>query len=590
MSTPSWQPGSACPGSVTDTDGNPLQGINVWINPTGQGNGTGTQTDANGEYTTTALAPGDYRVQFSANGPDPEWATQFWNGKSSWNTATILTLAGSDAPTRTGIDAALTRAATVSGTVTNDVGAPAPGVCVYAVIETPNGIDGTGNAMTDADGTYAIKGLTTDPVKIYFQDCNHTGPFIDQWWDAQPDPSTAATVTPIAGETTTGIDAHLQPAAVIRGHVTDTGGDPLQGICAQATSDGWFGGLAQTDQNGDYGITIGRSGAYRVQFVDCRESPTLAGQWWDHASSAATASVVTVTPGDTINGIDAELELGPVGKISGRIVNLQGAAMTTACVVAYLPDRYALFAPVNPDGTYEIGGVPSGTYALAALGCGSGNEPGPVVQDPNLPSVSYTAMWWDAIPLHFEQTTQGGPDPIAQGASLVTLTPGEQLVDHDFCFGCTAIVISEVTIGSESVTISYTTPGLAGGDFGSTATDPEDPLTYSATCSSGTGGVTGTAVGSGTITVAGLSAGATYTCVVTASDGGAVVASSAPSASLTLPGGASVTPISAPLAFTGSSSSIGLITAVGLLLVILGLIALGGARRAAATTPSTAHR
>ena len=77
------------------------------------------------------------------------------------------------------------------------------------MIETPNGLDSTGSATTDTNGTYAITGLASVPVKIYFQDCNHTGPYVDQWWDAQPDASTAATITPLPGETTTGIDAHL---------------------------------------------------------------------------------------------------------------------------------------------------------------------------------------------------------------------------------------------------------------------------------------------------------------------------------------------------------------------------------------------
>ena len=94
-------------GRVTDSDGNPLAGINVWVNPTGQGNGAGAQTDADGEYTTNALAPGDYRVQFAANGPDPEWATEFWDEQPSWNSATVLTISGADSPARTGIDAVL---------------------------------------------------------------------------------------------------------------------------------------------------------------------------------------------------------------------------------------------------------------------------------------------------------------------------------------------------------------------------------------------------------------------------------------------------------------------------------------------------
>ena len=274
-----------------------------------------------------------------------------------------------------------------------------------------------------------------------------------------------------------------------------------------------------------------------------------------------------------------------MGTISGNIVNLQGHTMTTACVVAYLPNQYTLFAPVSPDGSYLITGVPSGTYAVAALGC-NGGDPNPVVSDPDSPSINYTALWWNNIPLTFDQTNQGGPDPIAQGATMVTVTPGEQVTDHNFCFGCTAIAIAAVTPGSASLTVAFTTPGLVSPDRAASADDPQtDPLAYSATCTSSTGGVAGTGTasgaGTGTITVTGLTAGATYTCQVTATNEGVPVAASAPSDTLTLAGGdPAVTPAAIPamLAFTGSTN-VTATAVVGIVLVLLGLATLGGSRK-----------
>src|SRR5262249_44821440 len=126
-------------GHVADADGNPISGINVSVNPTGSGNGAWAQTDQDGNYLTNALVPGDYRVQFWANGP-AAWAQQFWDGKSTWNTATILTLDATDAPVRGAIDAVLALAATVSGTVTDSSSQPIAGICVTAVVETPDGL------------------------------------------------------------------------------------------------------------------------------------------------------------------------------------------------------------------------------------------------------------------------------------------------------------------------------------------------------------------------------------------------------------------------------------------------------------------
>ncbi len=537
--------GISVAGTVTDSDGNPIAGINVNVNPTNSGTSGWAQTDSSGHYATSAVAPGDYRVQFSANGPNPPYATQFWSDKPSWNSADILTLTSADAPTRAAVDATLTASATISGTVSGPNGDPVQGDCVNAVTNTANGLDGVANATTAADGTYALQGLPAGSFLIYFQDCNNVGPFLDQWWDHQPDSSTAVAVVVTAGSTTTGIDAHLVAAGQIRGHVTDGDGHPLQGICAQATTTSAFGGFARTDSDGDYAISLRGPGAYKVQFIDCNQSPTYAGQWWDDQSTAATAQVVNVAAGEIVGDVDAVLVPGAVSTVSGRVLNLNGVPMTDACVVAYAPNQYALFAQVQPDGSFEIADVPSGTYALAALGCGGGGDPSPTVADPQSPTTNFTGLWWNAVPLSFDQQTQGGPDPIAQGASLVTITPGQHLTGYDWCFGCTALVITNLTPGTGSLTLAFDTPGLVipdGGTQGTASgasTAATTGLTYTASCVSTGGGAPGSATGTTTsLTVAGLTAGQTYTCQVSASDGAVKVATSSVSAAVTLPAGA----------------------------------------------------
>ena len=419
--------GISVSGTVTDAGGNPIPGINVNVNPTGSGPNAGAQTDSNGNYTTNALPPGDYRVQFSANNPNPAWATQYWNDKPSWNSADTLTLTAGDAPTRAGIDATLAAAATISGTVTGPNGAPVQGECVNAIVNGPNGYDGIGNTNTAADGTYSIQGLPADSYLVYFQDCNNVGPFQDQWWNDQPDPSSANAVTVGAGTTTAGIDAHLGAAAQIEGHVTDGGGHPIEGICAQATSASAVGGMARTNSSGDYAINIAQPGAYKVQFIDCNQTPTYAGQWWDNQPTAATATVVNVAAAQVVDHVDASLAPGAAATVSGRIVNIHGTPMTDACVVVYAANQLALFGQVQPDGSYSIPNVPSGTYALAALGCGTGGgDPSPVVPDPDSPTTNFAALWWKNVPLSLGQNSQGGPDPIAQGADLVADRAGTE--------------------------------------------------------------------------------------------------------------------------------------------------------------------
>jgi LPXTG-motif cell wall-anchored protein len=375
-------------------------------------------------------------------------------------------------------------------------------------------------------------------VKVQFQDCTSSGPFTEQWWPNSPDYNGAQAVALQPGETAAGVDAVLDAAAAITGTVTDTAGQPLQGICAQAATAAFVGGLAQTGDDGNYTITLTQPGEYRVQFVDCTPTPVYAGQWWPQQPPTApdVATAVTVALGQVITGIDAALTSGATGTISGTVLNLNGVAMAQACVIAYLPTQYALTAAVNQDGTYTLTGVPSGTYALAFLGCEDGNPSG-TVPDPEAATTRYNAAWWDDVPLSLQGTSNGGPDPIAQGAQLVTVSPGQDLTGYDRCFGCTAITILSITPGTGALTVEFATPGLA--------PPAATALAYTATCTSANEGATGSATGpASAVTVTGLTNGAAYSCQVTATDGATTVASSALAGPLVLP--ASRAPIPLP--------------------------------------------
>jgi hypothetical protein len=576
--------GVAVAGHVTDGTGAPLGGINVNVNPVDGGPSGWAQTDANGDYRTGGLAPGDYRVQFTAPGPDPAWATQYWQGQPTWNVAQILHLLATDGPTHGGIDASMTAAARISGVVTTTDGTGIGGICVGAIVDTSSGPDWAGGATTAADGGYTITGLPGIGTRVRFEDCNHVGPYVEQWWQNQPASSTATVIDLTPGGSASGVDATLLRAGAITGHVTDRSGQPLEGICAQASTDTQFGGLGRTDASGNYVISLSVPGVFRVQFVDCRDTTSFASQWWDDQPSAATANLLAVGPGQTVPGVDAHLDPGSPATISGNVSTLRGEIPSSACVVAYLPNQFARFAPVAPDGSYTIADVPSGTFALAALSC-SGEEPSPVVPDPSVAGVSYAALWWEQVPLHFDQTGDGGPDPIAQHANLIAVAPGDALADRDFCFGCGAIALSEVVPAGQSVTLGFTTPGLVPPEVQAAADIPG--AVFTATCTPSSGGISQSASGAGqTLTVGDLTAGATYACGVTASVDGLIVASSAPSASFTVPGpvGEAAPPPGsaepASLAFTGGP--IGVVSAVAAVMLLAGsFLALTARRRRA---------
>src|SRR4051794_6289786 len=72
---------------------------------------------------------------------------------------------------------------------------------------------------------------------------------------------------------------------------------------------------------------------------------------------------------------------------------------------------------------------------LGFIGCDTA-QPSAVVHDPTDPARTYPAQWWQGVDLSLGGTTEGGPDPIAQHATLVTIAAGQDLGGFDQCFGC----------------------------------------------------------------------------------------------------------------------------------------------------------
>ncbi len=586
--------GVAVAGRVTDGAGHPIAGINVNVNPTSRGSSGYGQTDGNGDYTTDAVAPGTYNVEFSDGSSAPVWASQYWNGKLSPNRATPLTLSGAGGAVHGGINARLAPAATIRGTVTVPGGGPAAGICVDASIATPNGPDQVAGTTTASSGSYTLGGLPAAAMKVSFHACNGGGTYLKQWWHRQATFATATALNVAAGQTRSGIDAQLVAAAQIIGTVTDSGGHAIGGICAQASTTTFFGGLARTDSNGHYAISLARSGDYRVQFVDCNDTRTFAGQWWNRQPTSASASTVTVVAGHVVTHIDARLEPGAPGSISGTVVNLSGRAMTSVCVIAYLPDQFAVAGQVRADGTYTIANVPSGTYALAFLGC-TGGDASPVIADPQLTTLHYAGVWWDGPLVHIDNTNDGGPDPIAQGATLVSAAPGDHLTGYNRCFGCSAITISHITPGRASLTVAFTTPGFVNQDSVQTgaSTTTASTLTYTVACTPSDGTASGSATGtSSPITVTGLTSRAPYTCEVAASDGRTTVGHSALSNRVLLTSGpvpgaqildpVPAVPVPGELPRTGTSS--GTLTDVAVMILMVGTGLFASTRRGRQTT------
>ena len=542
-------------GTVNGTSG---PAGNICVNlarPNGNGWDTvgGALTAPDGSYTFGGLSSGEVRVQFLDCNNTGHYVEQWWNNKTEFDNADAIVLNAGEH--RSAVDATLQAGGLISGHVRGPSNVDLPNICVNAVVNDRS----SAGTQTDSNGNYTLDHVPAGTVTVVFQDCNGTGPYSTVWWNGT-DQSGANPVSVNVGVTTPGIDAELTRASVIAGHVTNSGGAGLENICVSVTTATAIGGGARTDSNGDYQVQLAASGTFKVQFVDCNQPAKYAGQWWNGQSSAATATPLAVGPGKIVKNVNAVLAKGKPASISGKVTNLAGVAMTTACALAFVPNEGGAVSKVDTDGTYVLKGLGSGTYFVAFFDCQDG---GPVV-DPTTGQLTYASVWWPNVPV-FPAGQNQAPDPIAQGAVAITVTPGQALTGIDHCFGCGAIVITSLHASGDSIQIVFSDALLKtdiagkstgvvralGGPAVSAASTVQARaavpavLTYTATCTSTDGGVPGTASGATSpITVSGLTVGKTYSCVVTASDGRTTVASSQPvTAVLVDSSGAVVVPV-----------------------------------------------
>ncbi|MDQ0866456.1 hypothetical protein QF036_004037 [Arthrobacter globiformis] len=361
--------GATISGKVTAPAGVDLSAVSVYAyNSTGSLSYPGyTNVQADGSYKLAGLPQGDYAVSFS--GYNSGALDQWHANATSRESATVLPVAaGQDV---TGINATLVKGASISGKVTVPAGVTLSGVSVSASGEgSPYGT----YASVNADGTYKVKGLPAGSYKVKFS--NYNSGALDEWYNNVQTEAAAAPIVLTAGQDKVAVDATLAKGATIGGKVTLPAGVNAFNVTAGLfkAADGASVSSVQLNNDGTYALRGVPAGSYKLRFAGYSSTGLLA-RWYTNATTLATATPVTVTDGQTLTAINATLVKG--GVISGKITAPAGTRLTASEVVATKTgtiDDSAVYGYVNPDGTYSIVGLETGTYKLRFLGGQSGAE------------------------------------------------------------------------------------------------------------------------------------------------------------------------------------------------------------------------
>lgn len=528
--------GARVAGTITDESANPIDGacVNVLLADGDDSWVLNTAAAADGTYL-TPLVPADLVVVEFVDCMVP---LTFLSARSA-------TLTLSEGEVRTGVDGQLELGAAISGTVRDEQGDPIQNICVT---ERHDGADGPewGNTETSAaDGTFTIAPLVAGEYWLELAPCGDE-PFEDR----ELGPFVVA-----ASQQLTGVDVALVEAATFAGTVRDADGDPLAGICVQASDADHVAGSDETANDGTYSVLVDRPGSFDVQFVDCGDTPGVG----------SFDTTVTLAEAQHVTGVDATLAAAAPASVEGTVTNVRGEPIEGLCVVAYLPFETVHAAGTDADGTFELPELGPGRWAIAFLECQQGDGPDvdPSVPDPDT-GIRWQPLWWRTAPLDLSGSD---PDPIVQGAAQVTLGPGAT-VRLDQCFGCEAIDAS-VVLDDDVVRAQFDASGIvdptaatsdptAAADVRAAAAD----VRYTLMCVSDTGATSQAAGAASPLEVDGLEPGTPYSCAVGASVDDLVVGrsvaaevggtSAAPTGSATTPGGGTgASGAGAPLAFVG---------------------------------------
>ncbi|MEM1206000.1 MAG: carboxypeptidase regulatory-like domain-containing protein [Acidobacteriota bacterium] len=356
-------------GTVTAEGGMPLPGIRVHAYPAGDGFSRSAITDDDGRYEIGGLDADSYYVYTSTSEP---YLDELYDDIPCEPSCSVT--GGDPVPVATGeavtgIDFTLDALGTISGTVVAAASrSPVAGIRVEA--RGPFG-EFLAWTATDEQGRYRLPVPTGEAFVL-----TRGGAVLrDELYDDVPchsgcdyDLGTALSVALNAD--VAGIDFALEPLGGISGSVTSAAtGEALVGVLVHLyTSQGAPRGNTQSGADGTFVLPHLDAGTY---FLAAASHEGHLGQLWQGlpcpstpfgGCTPTTGTPVAVTLGEDTPGIDFELPLG--GVLAGTVLDDAGGVPVPDGRV-HLFDAFGSsrgFAYLGPDGSFELTGIPAGTY------------------------------------------------------------------------------------------------------------------------------------------------------------------------------------------------------------------------------------
>ena len=240
-------------------------------------------------------------------------------------------------------------------------------------------------ASTDASGKFTLAGI--DPGRYYLS-ADRNG-FLRADYGAKRQGMAGTPIDLQAGAVKRDLTIKLTPQGIVAGRVFDEEGEPLQNVFVQLLQKRYFSGAQRyvpaasgaTNDRGEFRLLDVQPGRYLLvaRFrgammeggVDSQTGLGYAPTYYPGVAAAAQAGTVEVAAGRESGGAEMRLQRARLFRISGQVIDASGAPVKQANVQAVVRDNPFISGPSysfsrEPDGRFEIPGVPPGSYTVLA--------------------------------------------------------------------------------------------------------------------------------------------------------------------------------------------------------------------------------
>ncbi|MDQ1656156.1 MAG: hypothetical protein QOD41_1239, partial [Cryptosporangiaceae bacterium] len=351
---PASAAGGVLGGVVTDaTTGAPVADVQVSVLKIVTDHGgqttqvvTSVNTDADGRYSATGIPAGTaYKVELSRDG----YVDEYSHDQHSPFDADDVTVPGT-------LNEALTPAGQLTGTITDETGAPATSGYVGAAPLFSNSLATFGSATVGTDGTYTMTGLVPGRYQVSIS----TDGRPDQYLHGTYDQERAAAITVATGPNTQNEQLLPKPSGIVTGTVTDNiTKKPLKGICVefQGRIHPATPGASCTGADGRYQFT-GVAGQPAYLTASDRSRVYVS----DEKYPVQTADAQTLVK-DIAMERAGQLSATMVDAVTGKVVGPAGGV----CLDAGTQDPAGPgqgVCPAKADGKVLMTGLKAGAYTL----------------------------------------------------------------------------------------------------------------------------------------------------------------------------------------------------------------------------------